>query len=100
MAKTTAFDASEYLDNDETIQAFIAEAFETGDAKVIASSLGDVAKARGMSELARQTGLSRESLYKSLSADGNPAFSTILNVMKALGLNLEPHPKAKAPELA
>lgn len=86
--KTRKFDPAEYLDNEEVIAAYINQALETGDAAVIADSLGNVARAKGMTEIAGQAGLGRESLYKALSADGNPEFATILKVLRALGLRL------------
>jgi probable addiction module antidote protein len=61
---------------------------EENDAALVAAALGDIARAKGMSEIARQTGLGRESLYKALSAEGNPEFSTVLKVIRALGLRL------------
>ncbi len=88
--KTTPFDASEYLDTDEGIEEFMKAAFEDGDPAFIARCLGIVAKARNMSRLARETGMSRAALYKALSGDGNPEFATIMKVMKALGLELTP----------
>jgi probable addiction module antidote protein len=66
--------------------AYLEAALEEGDATVVAAVLGDIARAKGMSDIARDTGLGRESLYKALSAEGNPEFSTILKVVKALGL--------------
>jgi probable addiction module antidote protein len=86
--KTTRFDSAEYLDSDEAIGAYLEEALETEDPAFIAHALGTVARARGMSQIAKETGLSRESLYKALSAEGNPEFSTVIRVMKALGLRL------------
>jgi probable addiction module antidote protein len=86
--KTRKFDPAEYLDNDEVIAEYINQALESGDAALIAASLGNVARAKGMAEIAAQAGLGRESLYKALSADGNPEFSTILKVLRALGLRL------------
>jgi probable addiction module antidote protein len=86
--KTTRFDSAEYLDSDEAIGAFIEEALATDDPAFITQALGTVARARGMSQIAKETGLSRESLYKALSADGNPEFSTVIRVMQALGLRL------------
>lgn len=67
---------------------YISAALETGDPAFIAGSLGVVARARGMSQLARDTGLRRESLYKALSAEGNPEFATIMKVVQALGVKL------------
>lgn len=84
--KTSRFDSADYLDSDEAVNAYIEEALETNDPAFIAQALGTIARARGMSEIAKQTGLSRESLYKALSAEGNPEFGTIINVIRALGL--------------
>lgn len=84
------FDIAEHLDSEETIAAYIAALFEEGDAKAIAAGLGDVARAKGMSQVARDAGVSRESLYKALSGDRNPEFSTIIKVMRALGMKLVP----------
>lgn len=81
--KTRPWDVTESLDSDQRIQAYLEAALEEGDA-----ALGDIARARGMTEIARQTGLGRESLYKALSPEGNPEFSTILKVVRALGLRL------------
>ncbi|PDS76433.1 addiction module antidote protein [Rhizobium sp. L43] len=82
------FDPAEMLDSDEAIEAFVIEALQTGDAKFIASALGVVARAKGMSKIARETGLAREHLYKALSESGNPTLETTLAVMKAIGLEL------------
>jgi probable addiction module antidote protein len=84
--KTTRFDSAQFLDSDEAVGAYLEEALETDDAAFIAQALGTIARARGMSQIAKETGLSRESLYKALSADGNPEFSTVIKVMQALGL--------------
>jgi probable addiction module antidote protein len=86
--KTTQFDAADYLDDAESIAFYIEEAFATEDPAYIAHALGTVTRAKGMTEVARKTGLSRESLYKALSAEGNPEFATILKVMRALDLKL------------
>lgn len=88
--ETLPFDAAEFLDSDEAIEEFIVAAFETQDAAFIAKSLGVVAKARNMSELAREIGMSRAALYKALSGQGNPEFATIMKVMKALGIGIAP----------
>lgn len=82
------FDPAELLDSDEAIEAFVTEALQTGDAKFIASALGVVARAKGMSKIAKETGLAREHLYKALSENGNPTLETTLAVMKAIGLEL------------
>jgi probable addiction module antidote protein len=84
--KTYPFDAAEYLDSEEAIGAYMEEALEIDDPTYIAHALGTVARARGMSKVAKKAGLSRESLYKALSAEGNPEFGTIIRVMQALGL--------------
>jgi len=90
--KTTAWDAAEYLNSDAEIAAYLEAAFEANDPALIAAALGDVARARGMTQIAREAGVGRESLYKALRKDGNPEFSTILKVMKALGLKLAATP--------
>jgi len=86
--KLRDYDPAAALVDDEEIAAFLADALETGDAAFIAKSLGVVARAKGMAEIANQTGLSREQLYRSFSANGNPTLKTILAVMKALGVDL------------
>lgn len=93
--KTTAWDASEHLDNEEMIFAYMNAAFEDGDPSLVAAALGDIARARGMTQIAKTAGVSRESLYRALSADGNPEFATVMKVMKAMGLqmSIEPAPK-------
>lgn len=84
------FDPAELLDSDEAIETFLAEAMKTGDAKLVASALGVVARAKGMTRIARATGLAREHLYKSLSENGNPTLETTLAVLKAMGFHLAP----------
>jgi probable addiction module antidote protein len=84
------YDAADYLKSDEDVIAYLEAAMEDGDAAVIATALGNIARARGMMHLARETGLTREGLYKALSADGNPSLGTVLKVMKALGVRLAP----------
>ena len=86
--KTTSFDVSEHLDSPEMIAAYLAEAFATGESAFIADALGLVARAKGMTDIAKRAGLSRESLYKALSKEGHPEFETILRVLKALDVNL------------
>ena len=88
LSMTRPFDAAEYLDSAEAVAAYLEAAFEDGDPAFIADALGTVARAKGMTEVARKTGLSRESLYKALSAEGNPEFATILKVMRALDLKI------------
>ena len=86
------YDASAYLKSDEDMAAYIEAAMEESgdDAALLATALGNIARARGMMQLARDTGLTREGLYKALSADGNPSLDTIFKVLKALGLKLAP----------
>lgn len=90
MAKmqTRPWDAADYLETEEDIVLYLEAAFEDGDPGLIAAALGDVARAKGMSKIAADAGLGRESLYKALSPDGNPEFATVLKVMRALGLRL------------
>jgi len=86
--KLTLFDPAEGLTSDEAIAAFMADAFESEDAGYIAHALGVVARAKGMSQIASETGLSREQLYRSFSENGNPTLKTTIAVMKALGIEL------------
>ena len=86
--KTRKWDAAEHLKTDADRAAYLEAALEEGDPSLVAAALGDIARARGMSVIAKQTGLGRESLYKSLSPDGNPEIATVLKVLKALGLRL------------
>jgi probable addiction module antidote protein len=94
--KTTVFDEATYLTTDEDIAAYLTEALATGDTAVIAHALGVIARTRGMSRIASQTGLSRESLYRALSVDGNREFTTVLRIMEAMGLRLTAEPTTKA----
>ena len=86
--RVSTWDASEYLETEEDIAAYLNAVVEEGDPALLQAALGDVAKARGMSSIAREAGVSRESLYKSLSASGNPSFQTISKVSRALGLQM------------
>ena len=86
--KLTTYDPAEDLGSDADVAAFMAEAFETNDAGYVAHALGVVARAKGMAQIASQTGLSREQLYRSFSENGNPTLKTTLTVMKALGIEL------------
>ena len=81
-------DLADLLKTDEAMEVFLADAFETGDARHIASALGVVARAKGMTAIARKTGLAREQLYKTLSEAGNPTLETTLAVMKAIGFEM------------
>ena len=82
------YDPAAALKSQETIAIFMADAFETGDVAFIAKALGVVARAKGMTEISRETGLSREQLYRSFSEKGNPTLKTTLMVMRALGLDI------------
>jgi probable addiction module antidote protein len=90
--KTKPFDAAEYLESEEDMAAYLQAAFEDGDPSLVVHALGNIARARGMTQIARETGLSRESLYKALSPDGNPEFAPILKVVQALGIELHAEP--------
>jgi probable addiction module antidote protein len=92
------YDTADYLKSEEDALAYIEAAMEEAgdDASFIAVALGNVARARGMMQLAKETGLTREGLYKALSAEGNPSLATTLKVMKALGMKLAPQRAAAA----
>lgn len=92
MQQLTPYDPANALLNDEDIAIFMADVLETGDSAYIAKALGVVARAKGMSDIARQTGLSREQLYRSFSEKGNPTLKTTLAVLHALGLALTIRP--------
>lgn len=92
--KTRKFDAAAYLDSSEAVSAYLEDIFASEDAALIAHGLGVVARARGMTKVAKKAGLTRESLYKALSVEGNPEFGTILKVMNALDLHLAVKPAA------
>ena len=94
MAKTitTPWDPAEHLKTDEDMAAYLEAALEEGDSHLVAAALGDIARAKGMTQVARDAGLGRESLYKALSPAGNPEFATILKVVSALGLQLHARP--------
>ncbi|MGC1464909.1 MAG: addiction module antidote protein [Pseudolabrys sp.] len=94
MAKAPRFDAADYLDSPQAIADYLSEAFETGDDEVIAQAIGTIARVQGMSSVARDAGLSRENLYRALSADGKPEFSTVIKVLNALDVQLVAKPKA------
>ncbi|MFA5786147.1 MAG: addiction module antidote protein [Actinomycetota bacterium] len=90
--KTRPWDAADHLKSERDMAAYLEAALEEDDAALFAAALGDIARAKGMTEIAREAGLGRESLYKALSPEGNPEFATILKVMRSLGLKL--HAKA------
>ncbi|NBI12528.1 putative addiction module antidote protein [[Haemophilus] felis] len=89
MVELQDFDMAEHLNTEEEIQHYLNEVLKEDNVDLILSALGDIAKARNMSQLAKEVGVSREGLYKALSGKGNPTFSTVLKVMKALNLTLE-----------
>ena len=95
--KTTKYDVAEHLRSPEEMAAYLEACMEqaNGDAAFIAKALGDIARAKGMSQVAREAGLSRESLYKTLSGDRTPGFDTILKVISALGLKLHAEAASK-----
>ena len=90
--KTRPWDVVEHLETEGDITAYLEAVLDDGDPALVSAALGDVARARGMTEIAREAGLGRESLYKALSPEGNPEFATVMKVLRALGLSL--HVKA------
>jgi|SRR5829696_4524046 len=86
--ETRPWDAAEHLATEEDMAAYLEAALEDGDPALVAAALGDIARAKGMTQIAREAGLGRESLYKALSPEGNPELATVLKVLKALGLRL------------
>ena len=82
------YDPADALTSDDAIEVFLADAFETGDARHIARAVGVVARAKGMTKIARETGLAREQLYHSFSENGNPTLETTMAVLKAIGFEL------------
>ena len=91
-AKFSKYDVADYLKSEKDMALYLEACFDEAgdDAAFIAAALGDIARAHGMADIAAATGLTREGLYKTFSKDGNPSFSTVLKVMKALGLKLKP----------
>ena len=87
--KTAKFDPAEYLNSPEVQAELVAEAFESGDPKFIAHALGAVARARGMTDVSKKSGVSREALYRALSEEGDPRLSTLSGVLSALGFGLK-----------
>jgi probable addiction module antidote protein len=86
--KTHPFDAADAIDTPEEQASLLADAFASGDAQVVTAALGLIARARGITKVARETGLSREALYKATGADGNPTLATLMGIMRAAGLKL------------
>ena len=94
--KTTRWDPADHLETNDDIVAYLEAALEDGDPALVAAALGDIARAKGMTQVAKDAGLGRESLYKALSPAGNPEFATILKVVSALGLQLHAGAKIMA----
>ncbi len=94
---TRSWDPAEHLETEEDMAAYLNVALEEGDLSLIMDTLGDIARARRMATVAQEAGLGRESLYKSLSADGNPEFGTVLKVVHALGLQLQASATTRTP---
>ena len=94
--KLKPFDAAKYLETDEDIADLVNEAMASGEPAFIANALGVAARARGMTQVARDAGVTREALYKALSPGGDPKLSTLLGVMKALGIKLNATPAIPA----
>lgn len=92
MLETEPFDAVRYLGDPESQRELLADALESGETAYIAHALGVIARAKGMTEVAREAGVTREALYRSLSADGDPRLSTLLGVTRALGIKLATTP--------
>ena len=92
---TRPYDSASYLSDDASILAYIEEVIESGDPALVSHALGVVARAKGMSQIAREAGVSREHLYRALSSEGNPEFATVLKVLGALGLRLSVEPADK-----
>ena len=86
------FDVAPYLSDEATIAAYLTDVLEANDSALLASALGDIARARGMSEIAKASGITREALYKALRADAQPRFDTISRVCSALGVRLVAQP--------
>ena len=89
---TAAWDPAQHLKTEEDMAAYLEAALEENDPNLVAAALGDIARAKGMTQVAREAGLGRESLYKALSPSGNPEFATILKVISVLGLQLHAAP--------
>lgn len=94
--KTRPFDMANYLHDEAEVTEYLRQALEDGDPSELAAALGDIARARGMTQLARDTGLSRESLYKSLSGERAPSSDTLFKVIRAMGFKLSLEPAARA----
>ena len=94
--RTTQWDVADHIDTPEHVIAYLDAAFEDGDPALISHAIGAIARSRGMSLLASETGLAREGLYKSLSLEGNPSFATVITVLRALGIRLHPEQEMRS----
>ena len=92
MNKLTNFDMSEYLDSQEAVAEYISQVLEDGDQAELFRAIGYIAKAKGMTQISNETGLGRASLYKTFQKGSEPKFSTVIKVMKSIGLNLHADP--------
>lgn len=89
MTKLTTFDVSQYLDSKEMIAEYLSQVLQDGDMNELLEAIGNIVKAKGMSQIAKDTGLGRESLYKTFSADSKPRFETIMKVLDSFGVKLQ-----------
>jgi len=96
--KLTPFDAADFLETEEDVIAYLDAALEDNDPELLTVALGDIARSQGMREVARKAGVSRESLYRSLSEKGNPSASTLFKVLDACGIKLERVKPSNTPE--
>jgi probable addiction module antidote protein len=92
MIETTAFDVADYLDSEEMIAEYLSVILDEDDPDLFIRALGDIARARGMTQIAKETGLGRESLYKALKSGSNLRYQTVQKVLKALGIKLTAEP--------
>lgn len=98
MGKLTDFDMSEYLDSPEAIAEYISQVLEDGDQDELLRAIGYIAKAKGMTQISRETGLGRESLYKAFQEGSEPKFSTVIKVLKAIGVTFHADPLGTGPK--
>jgi probable addiction module antidote protein len=96
MFKTTEWDPAKYINSKEDVLAYLEAALEENDTELLLSVIGDIARSKGMAQIARELNVARESLYRSLSPEGNPSFSTVMQVLDILGFQLSLKQKATA----
>lgn len=92
MVKIQDFDVAHYLDSEDMVAEYLNQALASGDTDLLLAAIGDVARARGMAQVAHDAGLGRESLYKALTAGAKPRFDTVFKVLNALGVRMQAHP--------